>query len=200
MIYRLFQVCFSDESIFQVLMEKSKFVRRRPGEQFKPGCIVPTVKHPPSIMVWSVISGKGTGRLYIVEKTMKQDQYKKVLETRLMPQMNEWFPGDEKPIFMHDGAPCHKAKSISAYLKAKNIDVLDWPGNSPDMNPIENVWELLKREIAKKCITNKVGLIETLIKEWNHNPHLQDTIQACIDSMPRRIEAVIAAKGELTKY
>lgn len=152
------------------------FVRRKPGEKYKPDCIIPTVKHPPSIMVWSVISGKGTGRLYIVEKTMRQDQYKKVLETRLIPQLKEWFSNEEEPIFMHDGAPCHKAKSITKFLKQENIKVLDWPGNSPDMNPIENVWELLKREISKSTITTKRELIEKLIYEWNYNPQLQETI------------------------
>lgn len=181
-------------------MEKSNFVRRRPGEQNKPECIVSTVKHPPSIMVWSVISGKGTGRLYVVENTMRQDQYKKVLETRLIPQLAEWFPGGEKPIFMHDGAPCHKAKSITTFLEQKKIEVLDWPGNSPDMNPIENVWELLKRAVAISAITTKRELIEKIIFEWNHNTHLQDTIQSCIESMPRRVKALIAAKGAHTKY
>lgn len=182
------------------MMEKTKFVRRRPGEQNKPECIVPTIKHPPSVMLWSVISGKGTGRLYIVEKTMRQDQYKKVLETRLVPQLQEWFPGHEEPIFMHDGAPCHKAKSITAFLREKGIQVLDWPGNSPDMNPIENVWELLKRAVAKSAITTKRELIEKIIFEWNHNPHIKDTVQSCIESMPRRIKALIAVKGGHTKY
>lgn len=193
-------MCFSDESVFQILSEKTKFVRRRPNEKYKPECIVPTIKHPPSVMVWSVISGKGTGRLYVVENTMRQDQYRKVLETRLLPQLQDWFPGEEKHIFMHDGAPCHKAKSITAYLRQKKIKVLDWPGNSPDMNAIENGWELLKREIAKKNITNKRLLLETLIHEWHHNTHLHTTIQACIESMPRRVRALIAVKGGHTKY
>lgn len=151
-------------------------------------------------MVWSVISAKGMGRLYIVEGTMKQDQYKRVLETRLLPQLQEWFPGNEDYIFMHDSAPCHKARSVTAFLAEKNVTVLPWPGNSPDMNPIENVWELTKRAIAKEVITTKRQLIECLIKEWHHNMKLKECTKSCIESMPRRLEAVIAAKGGITKY
>ncbi|GFU52094.1 uncharacterized protein TNCV_3225161 [Trichonephila clavipes] len=75
-----------------------------------------------------------------------------------------------------------------------------WPGNSPDMNPIVNVWELMKREVAKDVITNKTQLLERIIHKWNHHPQMQETVQSCIDSMPRRIEALIAAKGGSTKY
>ena len=63
-------------------------------------------------MIWSVICGRGMGRLYIVEGIMNQLQYKKVLEERLLPQLAECFGPGEKKTFMQDGAPCHTAKSI----------------------------------------------------------------------------------------
>ncbi|KAJ4436082.1 hypothetical protein ANN_18709 [Periplaneta americana] len=66
----------------QCLMDKTMFVRRRKEENSAPGCLVNTVKHPISVMIWSVISGKGSGRLYIVQGTMKQDQYIQVSKER----------------------------------------------------------------------------------------------------------------------
>lgn len=194
-----FQVCFSDESTVQILTDKSEFVRRRPDEKFKEDCIVQRVKHPLSIMVWSIISSQGTGRLYIVEGTMRQDQYIKVLETRMLPQVQEWFPNGDFT-FMHDSAPCHKAKKVTKFLNDKKIRILDWPGNSPDLNPIENIWELMKREISRESITNKQQLIEHLIKAWHKVQSIKENCLKCIESMPRRIEAVIAAKGGVTKY
>lgn len=179
--------------------DKSQFVRRRPGEKYNPDCVVKTVKHPVSVMVWSVISGKGLGRLYVVEGTMRQEQYKQVLQTELLPQMKEWF-GDGLKVFMQDGAPCHTAKSIQKYLEEEKITVLPWPGNSPDMNPIENVWEFLKSELSKEIITTKGQLISRIIYHWNHNENLKQITLNCIESMPRRVAALHAAKGDITKY
>lgn len=77
------------------MQNKALYVRRRHGEKFHPDCVVPTVKHPTKVMIWSVISGKGTERLYVVKGMMRQDQYKEVLENRLIPQITEWFPNGE---------------------------------------------------------------------------------------------------------
>ncbi|GFV28220.1 putative transposase like protein [Trichonephila clavipes] len=73
---------------------------------------------------------------------------------------------------MQDGAPCHTARSIKAFLAEQNIPLLDWPGNIPDMKPIENVWELMKRKVAKDVITNKPHLLERIIHVWNHHPQM----------------------------
>ncbi|GFX88955.1 transposable element Tcb2 transposase [Trichonephila clavipes] len=123
-----------------------------------------------------------------------------VLQNRLILQLEEWFPNGKPYIFMQDGAPCHTARSIKAFLAEQHIPLLDWLGNSPDMSPIENIWELMKREVAKDVITNKTQLLERIIHVWNHHPQMHETVQSCIDSMPRRIEALIAAKGGPTKY
>ncbi|GFT85829.1 putative transposase like protein [Trichonephila clavipes] len=93
-----------------------------------------------------------------------------------------------------------EASSIKAFLAEQNIPLLDWPGNCPDMSPIENVWELMKREVAKDVITNKTLLLERIIHVWNHHPQMQETVQSYTDSMPRRIGALIAAKGGSAKY
>lgn len=85
------------------------------------------------VTIWSVTSGRGTGRLHVDKGIMRQDQYKEV------PQLREWFPNGEPFLFMQYGAPCHTARSVKSFLKEQNIPLLDWPGNSPDMNPIENV-------------------------------------------------------------
>ncbi|GFV79773.1 uncharacterized protein TNCV_1725981 [Trichonephila clavipes] len=78
-----------DESTFEILQNKARFVRRRRGKKFHFDWVVQTVKHPTKIMIWSVISGKDTGRLYAVKGMIWQDQYKDVLQNRLIPQLEE---------------------------------------------------------------------------------------------------------------
>jgi len=51
-------------------------------------------------------------------------------------------------IFMHDGVPCYRAKIVTDFLKTKNIKLLEWPGNSLDLNPIENFWTELKNRAS----------------------------------------------------
>ncbi|GFW19250.1 uncharacterized protein TNCV_255771 [Trichonephila clavipes] len=151
-------------------------------------------------MIWSVISGKGTGRPDVVKGMMRQDQYKDVLQNRLIPQLEEWFPNGESYIFMQAGILCHTARSIKAFLAEENVLLLDWPGNSSDKSTIEKVLELMKREVAQDVITYKTQLLERIIHVWNHHPQMQETVKSCIDSMPRRIEAFMAAKCGTTKY
>ncbi|GFU98573.1 uncharacterized protein TNCV_3654041 [Trichonephila clavipes] len=82
-------------------------------------CVVRTAKHPTKTMIWSVISSQGNGRLYVVKSVMREDQYKYVLQNRLIPQLEEWFPSGEPYIFMQNGAPCHTARSIKAFWQNK---------------------------------------------------------------------------------
>ena len=64
--------------------------------------------------------------------------------------VKELFPNDEDFIFVQCVASCHTDKRVKEFLVQKNINLLPWPGNSSDLNPIENIWELMKREIAKE--------------------------------------------------
>ena len=158
-----------------------------------------TVKHPEKIMVWGIISVHGTGRLEIVEGIMNQHKYKDVLQRRLLPQLRDWY-GDRECIFMQDGAPCHKARSVMTFLQNKNIRLLEWPGNSPDLNPIEGLWNELKREVLKTPFTTKRELIEKLIDTWHRSDRIRCLAGKFIESMPRRVQAVIKMKGGHTKY
>lgn len=78
-----------------------------PGEKYLPRCFIEKVKHPTKVLnVWSVISDKGHGRLYVANGMMNAQQYKAVLETRLGPLLDDWFP-DGNSVIMRDGASCY---------------------------------------------------------------------------------------------
>lgn len=190
------KVCFSDESTFQCGSATTPKVWHQTGT---PPPTKATVKYPTKVMMWSVMSAKGAGRLHVVEGMMNTEQYVHVLNTRLLAQVRDWFPGS-RFTFMQDGAPCHTSKVSMAWLRRNNIPVLDWPGNSPDLNPIETLWGIVKRRLRAQTITTKNQLIAAIIKAWLRDATLTETCRKLVASMPDRVMAVIGAKGGHTKY
>ena len=125
---------------------------------------------------------------------------KKTLEAKLLPSIDDLFEGKtETCVFQHDSATCHTAKTVKNWFKAKKINVLKWPGNSPVLNPIENLWSRLKKLVRKEKPGNRRQLIEAVIKSWFHVISTED-LGNLVDSMPRRIAAVIKSNGYPTKY
>ena len=194
----MFQVVFSDESTIAVLEHRVQTVSRRSGEEFLPDCLKKTVKFPAKIMVWGAISVHGTSRLHIVEGTMNQIKYIELLEERLLPQLNDWFP-DKDYIFQQDGAPCHTGKMTKKWFHSNKIRVLKWLGNSSDMNSIENLWESLKNEIHSEPISTKREQIEKLINVWFHSEKISKFCKNFIESMPEKNKALKSSKGGQTK-
>jgi transposase len=103
-------------------------------------------------------------------------------------------------LFQEDNARPHKTKVASSFCAEKNLHILSWPAQSPDLNPIENLWAEVKKKIRnkKKKPTNLAELERDVKNAWKAIP--KRLIENLIDSMPARIQAVIAAEGGLIKY
>ena len=101
--------------------------------------------------------------------------------------------------FMQDGASVHTAKIVKEWFKTHNIKVLDWPPQSPDFNPIENLWAFMKKELQNYNTTSIPQLKEALLKLWTTGLQMETLIKFA-DSMPKRIQEVIARKGGCTSY
>ena len=114
------------------------------------------------------------------------------------PSAIKLFSGNYNWIFQHDNDPKHTANIISNYFSNKKWEILDWPAQSPDLNPIENVWADIKRMIKDRKPNNETELFETMKKAWLETE--TSYLQNLISSMPRRCQAVIDSKGLPTKY
>lgn len=192
------KVIFSDESNFYLTGNQcNKYVRRFPGEEFKPYCLNLTVKQPLHVMIWGCIAASGVGRIRIVQGMMNSKQYIEVLEKTMLPSAQQLVGQDF--IFQDDNAPCHRAKSVQQWMKKHGVQVLDWPAQSPDLNPIENLWSKIGYEISKKHPTNKQELIEAIIAAWNRIV-TKEYIKKLVYSMPQRCRLVIRNKGWPVPY
>ena len=115
----------------------------------------------------------------------------------MIPSVEDLY-GDADFIFQQDLAPAHTARSTKTWFDAHAITVLDWPANSPDLNPIENLWGIVKKKMRDTRPKNKEELTASIKHIWASITSRQ--CHRLIASMPRRIEAVIKAKGFPTKY
>ena len=102
-------------------------------------------------------------------------------------------------IFMQYGVPCHRSKVANDFLKKNKIFVLEWPRSSSDLNPIENLWTVMKDKMAYKQTPSAENLRQASKEVWI-TEITHEYCESLVSSMPRRIQAVIDIKGAHTKY
>ncbi len=192
------KVLFSDESKFCIsFVNQGPRVWRKGGEARSTSCLKSSVKFPQSVMIWGAMSSAGVGPLCFLKTNVTAPVYQEMLEHFMLPSADQLF----KECWFHFPAGFgylpHTAKSTKSWLNEHGVGVLDWPANSPDLNP-ENLWSIVKRKMRNKRPKNADELKATVKETWASTPPQQ--CHKLITSMPRRIEAVIKAKGAPTKY
>src|ERR1700733_10591333 len=130
---------------------------------------------------------------------MNDSKYRQILINHMRPSAEKIFK-DKSFIFQHDNDPKHTNTSneVKNYLKNRKINVLDWPSQSPDLNPIENLWKELNFRTKSRKVNTEEELYEVLPKEWNTID--SSFLQKLVDSMPDRCQNVIKNKGMPIKY
>jgi len=148
------------------------------------------VKHPYKIHIWGSISINFDREIYIFTEILTGIKYIDILKNNMKIEDNL--------IFQDDNDPKHRSEVVKKWKKDNNIVSLDWPSNSPDLNPIENIWSLLKNKVKKKLSKSIDEFKTNIIECWKEID--QEHINNTINSMPNRIKNVIINKGKSIDY
>jgi transposase len=192
-------IIWSDESRYTLHQSDGRQrVWRLPKEKYDVDCLVPTFKHGGGgVMVWGCFVNNCLGPLVVIDGKINGKGYQELLRDNLLPFLDGL--GDGSFTFQDDNAPVHTAGVVIQWKEANLISSLPWPAQSPDLNPIEHVWDQLEKAIRKRNPPKNTNeLVSFLMEEWaNLDRHY---LQKLVDSMPRRVQAVIDSKGNPTKY
>ena len=194
------KIIFSDECRIDLFNYRGRqMVRRLSSDNpFQSQYLKKSVKHSPSIMIWGCFNAQGTGRLEIIDGILNSDDYLNILKDKMLPSA-DYFGIRNQFIFQDDSAPIHRAKKIKKWFAENNIEQLPWPANSPDLNPIENIWKILKHKVARANPKTIIELKKAIIRIYREeiSPKICEDL---VSSMQRRIQAVITNNGGQTKY
>ncbi|KAK6307924.1 hypothetical protein J4Q44_G00211950 [Coregonus suidteri] len=155
-------------------INSTRRVWRRRNAAYDPKNTIPTVKHG---------------------GTMDGAMYRQILGENLLPSARALKMG-RGWVFQHDNDPKHTAKATKEWLKKKHIKVLEWPSQSPDLNPIENLWRELKVRVAKRQPRNLNDLEKICKEEWDKIP--PKMCANLVANYKKRLTSVIANKGFAT--
>ncbi len=109
------------------------------------------------------------------------------------PPFRDWVA-----VFQHDNDPKYTSKMTTALLKKLRVKVMDWPSMSPDLNPIEHLWGILKLKMEESKVSSIHQLRDVVLEEWKRAP--VTTCEALVNSMPKRVKSVLENNGGHTKY
>ena len=151
-----------------------------------------------SVMVWAGFCAHGKTMLIFCEGTVNAEFYTDILENALLPffHLNQHLPLK----FQQDNASIHSARHTQHWINDNDIPIIEWPSKSPDLNPMENLWGYLVRQVYKdnKQYNTRDELKTAIGRAWDELPI--EVMNNHINSMPRRVQAVIDARGGSTKY
>ncbi|EIW71861.1 hypothetical protein TREMEDRAFT_27090, partial [Tremella mesenterica DSM 1558] len=197
------RVIFTDEMSLELGLARRAYTTRGVGQAFDLKHLQPTFRSGrKSIMVWGAIAHNHKFPLILLPPGgLNAVRYSEIV----LPKLKEYeeilsAEIDRMVLVVEDNTPCHKAKHSQQKRDTLGLHSLIHPPSSPDVNPIENLWSMVKYKVSKRLprATNVEQLFEHCVAEWEAID--MDIVNKVVASMPRRVEAVKHAKGYAIKY
>ncbi|KAF2891845.1 hypothetical protein ILUMI_14328 [Ignelater luminosus] len=158
-----------------------------------------TVKHPGKIHVWGCFNKRGFGKLLIFKQNLDVKFMKEIYQRALIPSADKWFgKGNRDWLLQEDNDPKHTSRLCSMWKEENDVQTLGWPSQSPDANPIENVWALMKMKLQGVIIKNQIHLARKIREIWRSLP--VQYAETLVESVPRRCQAILRNNGDWTSY
>ena len=171
---------------------------KKNGTAFKKHNTIPIVKFAGgSIMIRECFSSNGTGELQVIHGRMNDSMYSEIIEKNLQKSATSLGHG-RNFVLQHDNDPRHTPKLTKELFEDNGISTLNWPSQSPDLNPIENLWNTLKVKVHKLNLQNIKQLEELCKEEWGKV--MLDQCGKLVANYKKRLEAVKQNRGYATKY
>ena len=196
------RVIFSDETKINCFCSDGQYwcwVEK--GEGLTERIVRKIVKHGGgSLMIWGCLTAFGPGLFCKIEGIMNQYVYREILETHLNRTLTKFHLNPTRIIFQHDNDPKHTSKSVKEWLSRQPFGLLKWPPQSPDLNPIEHLWAMMKRKLNCYPSAPK-GLLDlwTRVIE-TYESFTTEECSKLYETMPRRMRAVVHGRGKWTRF
>uniref|UniRef100_A0A1A8EQB5 Tc1-like transposase DDE domain-containing protein n=1 Tax=Nothobranchius korthausae TaxID=1143690 RepID=A0A1A8EQB5_9TELE len=173
-----------------------KTVWRHKGEDLKKKRMVTTVKHGGGgVIMWGCMSADGVGELHFIDGIMTSTMSCSKLKEEMLPSL---CAHGRRALFQYDSDPEHKLKATGASLQKNRLKVVEWTSLSPDLDPIQHLWGILKQQVEHHSPSSIQALKEVLLEEWK-----KIDVAICrhlVRSMPRRLGAVLENHGGHRKH
>jgi len=191
------RVVFSDETHIEVYGRSCVWVQRPRGKRFDPDYLVQRVPHSERVSLWGCFCAKGVGQAEIFVGEFDAARYVDILQHNLIQTALHFYPAGHW-WFQQDNAPQHTSHLAYRWFHNHGVDLLDFPPYSPDLNPIENLWSILKARVESRLARTTDEVERVLKEEWEALD--TELLKSLAHSMPTRCAAVVANRGHKAPY